>query len=87
MDNPPDDWADDYDQYARYEQYCDHAEADIDIVTGQLSCHCGVHRAATTQEIEAEMRWQAEYAQHQHEEALAWEREQHNTEMDARSAT
>jgi len=132
MDDPPDDWEDDYDQFARYEYEndCDHAEADIDIMTGRLSCRCGLRRAATTQEIEAEMRWQAEYMQQQHEEALAWEREknlikcsrcngsgslhvdepecnggvcratcekcggkgylareQHNTEMDARSAT
>jgi len=84
-DEEADDWHD-FDPYEPAED-CDHAEADIDIMTGRLSCRCGLRRAATTQEIEAEMRWQAEYAQQQHEEALAYEREQHNTEMDARSAT
>jgi len=85
-DEGADDWHD-FDPYEPAED-CIHMDADIDIITGQMSCrNCGIRRAATTREIEAEMKWQAEYAQQQHEEALAWEREQHNTEMDARSAT
>ncbi len=38
-------------------------------------------------ELDAEMRWQAEYARQEHEAAMEYEREQHNTELDARSAT
>jgi hypothetical protein len=84
-DEETDDWHD-YDPYDPTDE-CDHAEADIDLVTGQLSCHCGLSRAATVHELDAEMRWQAEYAQQQHEAAMEYEREQHNTELDARSAT
>jgi hypothetical protein len=84
-DEEDDDWR----NYGRYDptDECDHAEADIDLLTGQLSCRCGLRRAATVHEVAAEANWQAEYARQQHEEAMAYEREQHNTKLDARSAT
>jgi hypothetical protein len=75
-DEETDDWHE-YDPYEPADE-CDHAEAYIDLLTGHLSCRCGLSRAATTREFEAEARWQAEYARQEHEAAMEYEREQRN---------
>jgi hypothetical protein len=58
-----DDWGSDYD----YD--CDHQDAELDIVIGELQCHCGYRRAMTSGEISAECQRMAEYQE-------AMEREQ-----------
>ncbi len=73
-DEESEDWHD-YDPYDPADE-CNHAEADIDLFTGRLSCRCGLRRAATAQEIAAEAQWQADYARQEHEAAMAYEREQ-----------
>jgi hypothetical protein len=84
-DEETDDWHE-YDPCDPADE-CDHAEADIDLLTGELSCRCGLRRAATAQEIAAESRWQTEYSRKENEAAMGDHLEQHNTELDARSAT
>jgi hypothetical protein len=49
-----DDWADDCDP-----SDCDHQEAVVDILTGEMSCHCGYHRYLSGDELEREAELQA----------------------------
>lgn len=54
-------WEDDYE----YEpddspNDCDHVEADVDILTGILSCACGYSTWLTTEELRREIALQAE---------------------------
>lgn len=51
------------------EDPCDHEGAEIDILTGNWDCYrCGEHRGATQAEIDAELQFQREYAEHQERE-------------------
>ena len=64
---------DDYDNEPWYnavdDDWCEHEEYDIDIVTGDWMCwRCGEHRAATTAEIEMMIQHQAEYAEYEDRE-------------------
>jgi hypothetical protein len=53
-----DDWEED--------EPCQHENPDIDILTGDWDCpHCGEHRAATQGEIDAEIEFQRQYAEHE----------------------
>lgn len=46
----------------RYDDPCDHPNAEVDIVTGEWWCgRCGRLRAASSAEIAAEIEWMAEY--------------------------
>ncbi len=70
---------DDWDDHA-YEDNCMHEQAEVDILAGELHCHCGYHRILSGDELEREIAFQAEAAE-------AYERECYATEMDAKAAT
>ena len=53
------------------EDACDHDQADIDILIGRGSCHCGHTWWLSSEEIQAELRFMAEYAEHVAEEMSA----------------
>ena len=53
-----DDWLYDDDYYDARD--CDHIDADIDILTGLLSCHCGYSRWLSGEELRREIEIQAE---------------------------
>ena len=58
-----DDWDDDDrdpDDYYDLAGECDHTEADIDAITGRLSCSCGYTRWLSGDEIRREAQLQAE---------------------------
>jgi hypothetical protein len=52
------DW-DDEDDYP-YADECDHEHATVDILTGEMSCHCGYHRYLSSAELQREAEFQAE---------------------------
>src|SRR5438046_2764455 len=66
-------WADDdfelYDPIDRADYECDHEHADIDILSGHAACPCGYTWWLSADEIAAELRFMAEYAEHVAEEA------------------
>lgn len=59
---------------------CNHAEADVDIMTGELHCLCGYTRILTGEQLKREAMLQAEMME-------AYYRECEQTEQDARAAT
>lgn len=62
-----DDWDDDPDAYDAALD-CDHEDADIDILTGRLSCRCGYTEWLSTERLTREAQLQADLAE-------AWQRE------------
>lgn len=46
-----------------WENDCDHVEAVVDILTGELSCHCGYHRYLSGDELRREIEIQTEAAE------------------------
>lgn len=38
---------------------CDHESADIDMLTGRMSCHCGFSKWLTSEEFQTELKLQA----------------------------
>jgi len=68
-----DSWCDGYDawklrspddEYGYYEEPCDHDDREIDILDGRTRCsRCGESWYATAAEIDAELRFQSEYAE------------------------
>lgn len=75
----PDDWDDDAEPYDDSID-CDHLEARVDILTGEMHCHCGYHRVLSGDELRREADLQAELYE-------AYARECAATEMDAKAAT
>lgn len=59
---------------------CDHAEADLDIVTGELHCRCGYLYILTGEQLKREAMLQAEMME-------VYSRECEQTERDAMAAT
>lgn len=53
--NEPDDWDDN-----PYIDECYHENATVDVLTGELLCHCGYHRYLSGEEIKREAQIQAE---------------------------
>lgn len=74
-----DDWCDEDDAYDASLD-CDHAEADVDLMTGELSCRCGYHRYLSGDELRREAQLQAEMME-------AYSRECEQSEQDANAAS
>lgn len=53
-----DDWDDDYDDTYPADE-CDHEDATVDILTGEMTCHCGYRRWLSGVELEREDEFQA----------------------------
>jgi hypothetical protein len=73
------DWDDEDEPYDQ-EDDCIHEDADIDILTGHMLCHCGYSRWLTAEELQREAELQAELME-------AYYREREQTEQDAKAAT
>lgn len=58
---------DEYDDYDA-ERECNHQEADVDIVSGEVSCHCGHRWTMTGEEIQREIEYIAAYQEIQERE-------------------
>jgi hypothetical protein len=62
-------WDDDYDDWEGYhadwdDELCDHPNLDVDVFAGTKHCgRCGYRGVATNAEIEAEIRFRADYEQ------------------------
>jgi hypothetical protein len=69
----------DYDDWDE-EDDCDHMDAEIDILTGIMSCRCGYTKWLTAEELRREAELQAELME-------AYYRECEQTEQDAKAAT
>lgn len=50
---------DDQDDDDFYDEQCDHENADIDMLRGRISCHCGYSKWMTSEEFKEELRLQA----------------------------
>jgi hypothetical protein len=74
-----DDWDEEDDTYDHTAD-CDHMDADVDVLTGHMLCHCGYSRWLTGEEIKREAELQAELTE-------AYYRECEQTEQDAKAAT
>ena len=58
-----------YDDQWDEDDFCEHDFPDIDILTGEWYCsRCGELRAATQDEIEAEIEFHRQYAEHEERE-------------------
>jgi hypothetical protein len=57
----------DWDRHDHYEDdFCDHDDRDIDVLTGRWSCYrCGETGWASSQQIQAEIEHQAAYAEYE----------------------
>lgn len=54
-------FGDDCEDYEDYEaEECDHEDATVDVLTGEMSCRCGYRRGLSGEEIEREAQLQAE---------------------------
>lgn len=69
-----------FDEFARAPLDCDHVEAEVDILTGEMHCHCGYRRVLSGEELSREAEFQAEAME-------AYYRECEQTEQDAKAAT
>jgi hypothetical protein len=59
---------------------CLHEEAEVDLLTGEMTCRCGYHRFLSGDELRREAELQAEMME-------AYYRECKQTEQDAKAAT
>lgn len=68
-----DSWKDSYDDWKLASPYddepeCDHDDYDIDILDGRCRCLCGHSWCASQEQVEAEIKRQREYSEHEERE-------------------
>lgn len=65
--SPDDDWELDYEEYDP-EMDCEHEHYEIDILEGRCRCLCGHNWYASHEQVEAEIKRQWEYSEHEERE-------------------
>jgi hypothetical protein len=65
------DWyCDDHNTGYRESLDCDHSEADVDLITGEMTCGCGFHKYLTDDEMRREAEIQTEMMEAYHQQML-----------------